>query len=267
MNNVMPAAEVAVQSLRDGKPLELTLTADRLPTNVLSDLPPAYAALVDAAPMPKRRREPELKLQDLKLAEFPQTCRVYVPPTLAAGRAGRRADLAARARRAADRRAVPRMAIDLRPRRADPGRTVRRRCQPLGSHRARVSPPIERTRARRLSRSIRRRVVVFGQEGGGAMAYLLALVSRDLFTGVATTAAALPRTVDPPSAQPTTRLAVFAGLPTDDESAARRRNLGLKKLCEAGYPVTAATIASPIGNLSAEEREQLSRWIDTLDRF
>jgi poly(3-hydroxybutyrate) depolymerase len=111
-----------------------------------------------------------------------------------------------------------------------------------------------------------RRVVVFGQEGGGAMAYLLALVSRDLFTGVASSAAALPRTVDPPSAQPTTRLAVFAGLPVDPSRLAQVQ-LGIKKLREAGYPVTAATVGNSDGTLSAADREQLARWIDSLDRF
>ena len=95
-----------------------------------------------------------------------------------------------------------------------------------------------------------RRVVVFGQEGGGAMAYLLALVSRDLFTGVATSAAALPRTVEPPNAQPTTRLAVFAGLPADPGRLAQVQ-LGLKKLRNAGYPVTAATLDNSKGTLSA----------------
>jgi hypothetical protein len=98
------------------------------------------------------------------------------------------------------------------------------------------------------------------------MAYLLALVSRDLFTGVATSAAALPRTVDPPSAQPTARLAVYAGLPTDPSRLAQVQ-LGIKKLSEAGYPVTATTLGNPDGILSAADREQLARWIDALDRF
>ena len=111
-----------------------------------------------------------------------------------------------------------------------------------------------------------RRVVVFGQGGGGAMAYLLALMSRDLFTGVATTDAALPRTVDPPQTQPTTRLAIFAGLPSDASRLAQAQ-LGLKKLQYAGYDVTVTSIAGPDGTISPAEREQLARWIDTLDKF
>ncbi len=112
----------------------------------------------------------------------------------------------------------------------------------------------------------RRRVVVYGEEGGGAMAYLLALVSRNLFDGVATSAAALPRTVDPQKAEPTSRLAVFAGLPAD-ESRLAQTQLGLKKLSDAGYPVTATAIADRNGRLSDDERQQLARWIDALDRF
>jgi poly(3-hydroxybutyrate) depolymerase len=111
-----------------------------------------------------------------------------------------------------------------------------------------------------------RRVVVFGQEGGGAMAYLLSLGGRDLFSGVATAAAALPRTANPPDAEPSSRLAVFAYLPNDSSRLAQT-NLGLKKLSDAGYPVTAVAIANSSDRLSEDERQQLARWIDCLDRF
>jgi hypothetical protein len=43
--------------------------------------------------------------------------------------------------------------------------------------------------------------------------------------------------------------------------------LGLKKLSDAGYPVTATSIADLAGRLSEEEQQQLARWLDTLDRF
>ncbi len=82
MNNVLPGAQVAVRLLRGDKSIDASLVATRLPTNVPSDLPPAFAV-----PLPPADAEkPALALHDLKLAEFPETCRVYVPPSAQAGR-------------------------------------------------------------------------------------------------------------------------------------------------------------------------------------
>ena len=209
---------------------------------MLSDLPPAYAA----PPTPikqgcdKHRRS---KLHDLKLAEFPETCRVYVPPSLDAGQAAGvllwlhapgeppRDELFREWQSICDRDGL----ILVAPIVDDASRWERTELEYL----------------RRLSERVlaeyrvdRRRVVVYGEEGGGAMAYLLALVSRDLFTGVATSSAALPRTVDPPNAEPTARLAVFAGLPADASRLAQVQ-LGLKKLAT---PATRSPPSrSPIG--------------------
>ena len=206
-----------------------------------------------------------MELHDLKLAEFPETCRVYVPPSQTAGRAAG-------------------VLLWLHAPGEQPTDELFREWQPICDRDGLifVAPTStdasrwERTELeylRRLSERVlaeyqvdRNRVVVYGEEGGGAMAYLLALVSRDLFSGVATSAAALPRTVDPPKAEPTKRLAVFAGLPAN-ESRLAQMQLGLKKLSGAGYPVTAITIADRNGRLSDDDRQQLARWIDALDRF
>jgi poly(3-hydroxybutyrate) depolymerase len=110
------------------------------------------------------------------------------------------------------------------------------------------------------------RVVASGEAGGGAMAYLLALSNRDLFTGVATWSAAVPRTIRVPTNQPTARLAILAGLPPDSRQLAQIR-VGLKKLTDAGYAVSMLSQADPAGRLTDDDRQQLARWIDTLDRF
>jgi poly(3-hydroxybutyrate) depolymerase len=111
-----------------------------------------------------------------------------------------------------------------------------------------------------------RRVVAYGKGGGGAMATALALASRDIFSGIAITDSPLPRTLKVPDNEPAARMAIYAGLPIDEGQAALIRN-GLKKLYEAGYSVTAVTLANSATSLSTEEREQLARWIDSLDRF
>ncbi len=86
MNNVVPSSNVAVRLFRDGKPIEMTLVAARLPTSIVSELPPAIAAADQPATNDDEVAQPAaLELQDLKLAEFPQTCRVYVPPSLEGG--------------------------------------------------------------------------------------------------------------------------------------------------------------------------------------
>jgi serine protease Do len=259
MNGVLPEANVAVRVMRGGKPLELTLTAAGLPTIVLNDLIPAET------PADLEADEPEIKLAELKLAEFPQTCRVYVPPTAAEGEslgvliwlhapgAAPSEALFQEWRSICDR---DRLMLVV-PAAKDVSRWDRTELEYLRKLTERVLAeyPVDHNR-----------VVVFGQEGGGAMAYLLALVSRDLFTGVATSAAALPRTIDPPSAQPSTRLAVFASLPNHDSRRAQAQQ-GLKKLSDAGYPVTTVSGASPKGELTSDESDFFARWIDALDRF
>jgi serine protease Do len=267
MNGVLPTSEVAVTIERDGKPRELKIVAAALPTNVLEELPPATVQASDTDDTEVAIDAPaeEIELTELKLAEFSQKCQVYVPPALASGQAAGvliwlhapgdppNEELFRGWKLICDRDGL----ILVAPTSDDPERWERTELEYL----------------RRLSERVlaeyrvdRQRVVVFGQEGGGAMAYLLGLVSRDLFTGVATTAAPLPRTIAPPQAQPSRRLAIFAGLPAESGRSAQMQS-GLKKLREAGYPVTAISIIQSDGQLSVGEREQLSRWIDSLDRF
>jgi serine protease Do len=267
MDAVLPGAQVEVEVQRDGRPRELTLTAASLPTTVLGELPAAFArsAAVDSDDNESDAPEKKIELTDLKLAEFSQNCRVYVPESLQPNEAAGVViwlhppgqaptdDLFLGWQSICDRDRL----ILVAPASSDPDRWERTELEYL----------------RRLSERVLaeyrvdpRRVVVVGQQAGGAMAYLLGLVSRDLLTGIATTGASLPRTVTPPQAQPSRRLAVFAGLPSDASRLAQV-NAGLTKLRDAGYPVTAVSIVQSDGQLSVGEREELARWIDSLDRF
>jgi poly(3-hydroxybutyrate) depolymerase len=112
----------------------------------------------------------------------------------------------------------------------------------------------------------RHRVVVYGEGAGGTMAWLLGLSSRDLFRGLATSAAPLPRQIRVPQNEPAQRLAIFAAIPAGKQPAAEIAQ-GLQKVSEAGYPVTTITTSEPSGRLSDAQREELARWIDSLDRF
>jgi hypothetical protein len=98
------------------------------------------------------------------------------------------------------------------------------------------------------------------------MAWLLAISSRDVIRGVATSAAPLPRQLKVPPNEPTQRLAVFAALPSAGDLAVQIGQ-GLQKFSEAGYPITTLSGGNDNGNLTAAGRNELARWIDTLDRF
>jgi serine protease Do len=263
MNSYAPGAKISVHIMRDDKPMDLAATLSQLPTNVPGELPPAsFAPPRQPAVMGKPTK---FDLRDLKLAEFSESCQVYVPPSHESGRAAGvilwlhapgeppTDALFRQWQSICDRDGL----LLVAPKAADPSRWERTELDYLRRLIERVVSQY---------RIDPRRVVVYGQGGGGAMASVLALSSRDIFSGVATTAAPLPRTVTVPDNDPAARLAVLAGLPADESQAAIIRQ-GLKKLSDAGYPVTAVTLANSAGGLTADERELLARWIDTLDRF
>ncbi len=272
LNSVAPGGEVAVHVLRAKESKDFQLTAARLPTGVPEQLPAAYEQVAppkeQAEAAQKAAEAPaaaEGKTRKLKLAEFKESCEVYVPAAAAAGRPlgmllwlHAPGDADAKEIIAAWQPICDRDGLVLVvPTAANAGHWERTELEYL----------------RRLCEQVVRqykpdphRVVVYGQGGGGAMAWLLALSSRDILRGVATTAAPLPRQVRVPENEPAQRLAVFAGL-SGDESTTAQIAQGLEKLAEAGYPVTTITNLDRSGRLSDEEREELARWIDTLDRF
>jgi hypothetical protein len=61
-------------------------------------------------------------------------------------------------------------------------------------------------------------------------------------------------------------LAIFAAVPHAADTALPIGQ-GLQKFSEAGYPVTTVTNGDASEELSSTQREELARWIDTLDRF
>jgi hypothetical protein len=268
LNNAAPGVEVKLGLMRDGASVDVALKADRMPNNVPGELPPAYTTdkAADAEkPADATEAEKEGETRELKLAEFPHKCKVYVPPSHDAGRpqaaliwlhapgASKPDDVIAEWKAVCDRDGI----LLVVPTSADASRWERTEVEYL----------------RRLSERViadfkvdSRRVVVYGQGGGGAMAWLLGLSSRDLFRGIGTSSAALPRRIDVPANEPSQRVAIFSAVPTAKETAAQIGQ-SLKKLSEAGYPVTAITTAEAAGKLIDADREELARWIDTLDRL
>jgi hypothetical protein len=97
------------------------------------------------------------------------------------------------------------------------------------------------------------------------MAWLSSAAGRELFNGVATSAAPLPRDIKVSPNETTRRLAIFSGIPAAKDVAAQIGQ-GLEKLSEAGYPVTTISVEAS-GALNDAQREELARWIDSLDRI
>ena len=111
-----------------------------------------------------------------------------------------------------------------------------------------------------------RRMVVGGQGNTGSIAWPLALGARDKFRGIAAVAAPLPRQMKVLPNEPGQRLAVYAAIPPNKDVAAPIAQ-GLKSVSDSGYNVTIITTVATKGELSEPERDELARWIDTLDRF
>jgi serine protease Do len=273
LNNASPGSDVKLKLLRDGQPVELAVKAIRMPTNVPAELPPAFAEVkepvTDEAAKDGKEKQPNERnvgeTREIKLPEFAQKCKAYIPATPDARRPlaalvwlhapgeSRPDELIQQWRAICDRDGM----LLIVPTAADADRWERTEVEYL----------------RRLIERIiaefnidRRRVAVYGQEGGGAMAWLLGLSGRDVFRGIATSAAALPRQITPPPNEPSLRTAVFAAIPAAKDAAAQIAQ-GLEKLSDAGYPVTTITAVEAAGKLSDAQREELARWIDTLDRL
>jgi serine protease Do len=262
MNNVAPGGKVQLQRVGDGKTDELTLSAARIPANVPNELPPAQEN-VAAGGRPAATAGETI---DLKLPEFPHDCKMYVPASHAAGRPQALLlwlrgpgdadvnEVLGQWKAICDRDGV----LLLLPTAAETGRWERTELEYLSRLTERVLSQYKIDR---------HRVVVFGQEANGAMAWLLGLASRDLFRGIATFGAPLPRQIRVPNNEPAQRLAIFSAIPPSGDARSIQIAEGLQKLAESGYTVTTFATASDSHRLSDPQREELARWIDTLDRF
>lgn len=108
------------------------------------------------------------------------------------------------------------------------------------------------------------RVVVGGYQAGGALAWIAALVHRDIVRGVVTVQAPLPMQVQLPDTDPVYPLAVYAA--SSPASAVAITTAGMKRLRAEKYPVTTKLLDRD-RDLNEAELAELARWIDALDRI
>ena len=260
LNNAAPEMKVDVHVERGEQTLKLAAVAARLPTTVPTELPTASPEDAGAA-----GAKPGESLE-LKLPEFENECRIYVPASPANARPlGVLVWLHAPGASQPEETIKDWQAICDRdglllvvPTAADPDRWERTELEYL---------------RRLLERIVMqytvdpRRIVAYGQGGGGAMAYYLSLSSRDVVRGVATSAAPVPRHIKAPPNEPSQRLAILSAMPNGNAATEAQAKERLRKFAEAGYPVTTMSLADSSGALGQSERQELARWIDTLDRF
>jgi hypothetical protein len=263
VNSLAPGNKVVIKLTRGGQAKELTVTAARLPTNIPGNLPPAYLASI--SPIGATANAAAGEMRDLKLPEFPNRCRIYLPASHEAGQS---------------QAAIIWLGAPTDAKPDDIIREWQTVCDrdgimlivPSAAGKDQWERP-ELEYLRRLSEHVvaqykidPHRMVVYGQGKGGTIAWPLGLSSRDLFRGIAGSATPLPRPLRVPPNEPSQRIAIFAALPASKESASPI-SLGLRKFADAGYNVATITTISATGQLSDDERNQLARWIDTLDRF
>jgi serine protease Do len=112
----------------------------------------------------------------------------------------------------------------------------------------------------------RQRVVIIGQDGGGALAWLMTFQQRDLIRGVATLNTMLPSGLKIPANDPVLRLATLIAGPDQGPAAAKFMPL-VKSFRDQFYPVTALPMNEASLGFGAEQIQQLATWIDSLDRL
>lgn len=112
----------------------------------------------------------------------------------------------------------------------------------------------------------RSRIVAYGYQGGGSMAYLCALAHRDLIRGVAAVDAALPARSQPPATDPVFRLAIYSAA-AEKSAVAEGIKATVKRLADLKFPVTVKALPAPGRDLTDEELSEVVRWVDTLDRI
>jgi serine protease Do len=253
--------KVAIDVRRGEAVRTIEVTLASLPEALPPALPPAHVERTPAAAAAQRGRF------TIKLPESDKECLVYVPesydPAVAHGllmwfnAGGGYTDeeldaLVARWKPHCDRADL----ILIAPRSTDG---------------TRWDPPKDLPLVRKLADQVRggytidpNRVVAHGEQGGGALACLLAFEHRDLVRGLAA--------VEAPAAgalaenEPIYRLAVYSAS-AGKSPAAPIIAAGVKRLQELKYPVTVVDLGDVPRTLTDDELSALVRWIDALDRF
>lgn len=246
---------------RGAETLSLDVTPVAEPTTIPATLPPAREADGPAAEAGEGR--PQVGSFAVKLAEHKNECSAYVPESYDAHTSyglvvwlhppggTKYEDLLGRWREACDAQKL----ILLAPRAADPARWMPPEVEFIAKAIAQI---------REQYNIDPQRIVVHGQQAGGSLAYMVALLHRNAVRGVAAVDAPFMGRI--PDNDPTMRLTI---LTTTAKKAnfAEQIAAGIEQFRKLKYTVTVVDQGETARNLDANEFAELVRWIDSLDKF
>jgi serine protease Do len=260
LRTLLPDAKVAIGLRREGQPLNLEITLGRLPSDVPAELPPAHAAA-----KPAEGGLPAVGVVEIKIPEVKNECLAFVPtdynPNLKYGvviwlhapGGYKQEELLARWQDRCQKHDL----ILLAPKSADPTRWIPAEAKFVQQTLAEVLKTYQVDRTR---------IIVHGQEAGGALSYLVAFGDTDAIRGVAPISAPMPQFATLPDNDPLHRLAFFIATASKGPFAPAV-DAGIKRLREAKFPVTVKELGEQPRYLNDEELSQLLRWLDSLDRL
>ncbi len=257
--DLQPGQRVALEFVRDGKSQQAEAVLATLPEGpVPQGLPAAHEPLP-----PDRPKPPDTGLLELRVPEFPNTAWAYVPaaydPAVPCGvlvwlhgSGGlKHEELVARWKAHCERHDL----ILLAPKADDPARWQ--------SAEARLVLALLAQLGQRYTLDANR-IVVAGQETGGALAFRLAWGARDTFRGLVAIDAAWMGPL--PENEPAHRLAVYVLHAAHAPSAGAVQQM-VARLRQNRFPVTVKELGPQPRPLTEDELAELARWTDTLDRL
>lgn len=254
-----PSQSVTLKWIRAGAEQSASLKLGKLAGDVPQDAPAAVSA-----ELPPPAEKANTGIVEIKLPEEKNECLALVPDNyhpqvphgvliyLPAPGAVDRDQLTARFQALASKT----QAIVLVPQAADPKKWdptetdfVRKTLDDLKSHYT-IDPT---------------RVVIFGAEASGTMAFLAAFDQRESIRGLAVAEALPPARMKMPGNDPVQRLSILLIAAEKSPTKAIYGPLE-KKLTEAKFPVTTHSLGENPRELQAADDELLFRWLDALDR-
>jgi serine protease Do len=260
LNTLSPGDKLIVISRRDQQTHQVEVSLDRLPTSIPAEIP-----LPSSRDAPADRPAPQRDPTDLRIAEYKNSCTLYVPETLDDNPAlgvlvwlGAPGDLDARKKLDLWRPLCDQYGlIFAAPAPADPAQWSSAEVDYVHKvlHKVMEEYPVDRLR-----------IVLHGEREGGTMAYWVAMRARELVRAVAVVDAPLPGRGTLPENDPSLRLAVYAATAHQARSFQRIEE-SIQAFHTAKYPVTKVDLGEESRYLNDRELKDLARWMDTLDRI
>jgi predicted esterase len=110
------------------------------------------------------------------------------------------------------------------------------------------------------------RIAVYGYQAGGSLAWLFGLEHREQIRAIVSIDAAPPPRTKLPETDPINRLVFFIGH-AEKSATAQVMKTVFAALDALKFPVTKKSLGDTPRDLNDDERADLARWLDTLDRI